>query len=519
MLHSFFFETAQQHPDKDAIWVEGRAWSYASLSERATAISRLLQIVVGEAETSCLLFCYRSASAYSGLLAILHTGLAYVPLNPKFPAARNASIIERSACHTLLVDRHCEAALNELLPLIKHPPRVIWLDRPDLAPVEGTLALRRQKAVSDEKTLAYVMFTSGTTGEPKGVRISHASACAYVGSLKRLYSAQGPVRHSQMFDLTFDLSVHDIFVCWANGGCLYVPDDADMLQPGAFINRHLITHWFSVPSLVSFMMQFRKLGVAAYPSLRMSMFCGEALPPALARAWLRAAPYSRLINLYGPTEATIAFTHLEFDAAAAYDGLSAVPIGSPLPEQETLVVDAYLEPQPQGVAGELLLGGSQLCAGYISNNETDHQKFLQRSYAGKQANRWYRTGDLASESGPWGLIFHGRLDSQIKLRGYRIELQEVEHILRAASDATMCAVIPWPLDEHNAPLGLVGFVQGKKHEARHREIVQACQAQLPEYAWPERINYLEDFPLNSNGKIDRSSLRLLCSEKMVHENA
>lgn len=507
MLHDCFFNTACRQPAANALWVEGRYWNYVELSDRAESVARLLRQTAPSSKR-CLLFGYRSVEAYVGLLGILRAGMAYVPLNPKFPPARNAAIIERSGGDVLLVDRQCQAAWDDVRSLLKSPLTVIRLDDEDMALHGDALVLAPQGAESD---LAYILFTSGTTGEPKGVQISHASAGVYVKSIGRLFPSTGPVRHTQLFDLTFDLSVHDMFVCWASGGCLHVPRDEDMLKPWEFIKQHEITHWFSVPSMAGFMMQFRKLAPNAYPGLEMSMFCGEALPYSVAEAWRQAAPNGRLVNLYGPTEATVSFTHFEFEPSADLSRLSAVPIGHFLPGQETVIVNEQLEQLPPGKAGELLLGGSQLSEGYISSQATDHQKFFHRNYAGKESGRWYRTGDLVLKSDSFGLLFRGRLDTQIKLRGYRIELQEVEHVISLLSCTAICAVIPWPVDTNNAPLGLVAFVQGEQVPEHDKEILQVCRTQLPEYACPERIVRLAKFPLNSNGKIDRSQLRVLCS--------
>lgn len=506
MLHDCFFDTACRRPNDPALVVEDCHWTYAELLDRAELIAQRLRLEA-PASKRCLLFGYRSADTYAGLLGILRAGTTYVPLNPKFPPARNAAIIQRSGADVMLIDQHCQSAWEGVQPLLETPLKVIQLNT-----AQGLQGSKRTELPSHgpEHELAYILFTSGTTGQPKGVQISHASACAYVRSISTLFPVTRPIRHTQMFDLTFDLSVHDMFVCWANGGCLYVPSDKGLLQPGAFIKQHAITHWFSVPSMASFMMQFKKLAPDAYPSIEMSMFCGEALPYSLAEAWWHATPNSRLVNLYGPTEATVAFTYFEFELSNTLSNISAVPIGCSLPEQETVVINEHLEQLPPGQTGELVLGGSQLSDGYISSNEADHLKFFHRSYAEKKSGRWYRTGDLVSDSDSFGLLFRGRVDSQIKLRGYRIELQEVEHVVSLAS-ASICAVVPWPLDNNGSPLGLVAFLQ-KKHDLKQdEEILQACRAQLPEYACPEMVIHLEKFPLNSNGKIDRAQLRLICS--------
>ncbi|MGI4985012.1 MAG: amino acid adenylation domain-containing protein, partial [Janthinobacterium lividum] len=496
MLDSFFFDTAARLPEAPALWVDEQLLSYRTLAGQARHIATGLQQLLSdtapaqEGETpACLLFANRSAAAYGGLLGILASGQAYVPLGAHFPPERNAAIARRSGARLMLVDRDCAARLDELRPLLDPSIRIVDID--SLLALEPAAALPPSPSPSHARRadtdIAYVLFTSGTTGVPKGVKVTHANGTAYMRSQLALDPAAPNSRYSQAFDLTFDLSVHDMFVCWANAGCLYVPPSGDPLTLAAFVRQHSLTHWGSVPSTAAFIQQFRKLRPSVFPSLRMTMFCGEALPTSLAQAWALAAPHSRILNLYGPTEATIACMRYEIKRAtldAATDAV--VPLGWSLPGEETLIVDAEGEPVPDGAKGELLLAGAQLSAGYISDNPADHAKFFERAYAGRAARRWYRTGDLASVSTVEGMRFHGRIDSQVKIRGYRIETQEVEHALRLASGAQMVAVVPWPRDAVGMANGLVGFVTGTLHE-EDAAILAACRQHLPLYAVPSRI--------------------------------
>ncbi|MCY0389423.1 amino acid adenylation domain-containing protein [Robbsia sp. Bb-Pol-6] len=524
MLDSFFFDTAARLPDAPALWVDAQLLSYRTLAEQADRVADGLQrltsdiVPAREGDTpACLLFAHRSAAAYGGLLGILASGHAYVPLGAHFPPERNAAIARRSGARVLLVDRDCATRLAELQPLLDPAIRIVAIE--SLLAAEQAVAVpdAPQRVVHARRTcadLAYVLFTSGTTGVPKGVKVTHANATAYMRSQVAVDPAAANARYSQAFDLTFDLSVHDMFVCWANAGCLYVPPSSDPLTLFAFVRQHALTHWGSVPSTAAFIQQFRKLKPDVFPSLRMTMFCGEALPTSLAQAWALAAPHSRIRNLYGPTEATIACMRFEVERPALARSTDAVvPLGWSLPGEETLVVDAQGEPVADGEKGELLLAGAQLAAGYISDNPADHAKFFDRVYAGRTARRWYRTGDLASVSASHGMRFHGRTDSQVKIRGHRIETQEVEHALRLASGALMVAVIPWPRDATGMANGLVGFVTGTARD--DVTILAACRQQLPLYAVPSRVVRLDAFPVNANGKIDRNALLGHCPQTVA----
>jgi amino acid adenylation domain-containing protein len=507
MLHDFVIDSAERHPSLPALCVDGATLSYAELAACASRVkARLIDEcsrIPGQTIRSCLLFAHRSASAYSGVLGILAAGMAYVPLNPTFPPERTASMIKRAGTPIILVDERCREHMDAVLPLIDFPVRIISFD--DVfsshdAPKGATL--RSNGSAGDA---AYILFTSGTTGIPKGVSVSHGSACAYIANQLRFTPPMADARYSQVSDLTFDPSVHDMFVCWANGGCLHVPASLDALYLAEFVKQQRITHWFSVPSIGIFMQRFRKLRANAFPSLRTSIFGGEALPTDLVRAWMQAAPATQVANVYGPTEATVAC--FRFDVTPEFlaeTSLAVTPIGWPLGGQEAVVVDEELKPVRSGNSGELLLGGSQLASGYLSDREDDHRKFLLHHYPGQNGTRWYRSGDVACVSDRYGMLFRGRVDTQIKLFGHRLELQEIEDIVRKCSDAVLVCVLAWPCDPAGAPKGLVAFLLNPKVD--ESELLARYRQRLPAYALPHRSVHLENFPLNVNGKVDRKKL-------------
>ncbi|CAB3810214.1 Tyrocidine synthase 3 [Paraburkholderia caffeinitolerans] len=518
MLHAFFFDSAANQPHSPALWVDGHSYTYGEIEVQVRRVSSGLASVeqAGDAKR-CLLFAHRSAAAYWGVLGILDAGLAYVPLSPKMPAARIAAIIEQSGAPVMLVDGHCAAMLDEVLPLLEEPPRIFRLDEEGINPNQLSGASRLQPLPVAAYTLrrgtmsdvAYVLFTSGSTGTPKGVPITHANADAYVKGQLQLQEKYSNARYIQLCELVFDPSVHDIFVCWANGGCLYVPDTVDPLFNADFIKRHEITHWNSVPSVAGLMQQMRKLAPAAFPSLRVSMFGGEPLTRSLTLAWMRAAPNSRILHMYGPTEATIACTCFEVQRGFLEDGQNTVmPLGWALPGVELMVVDAALERVAFGQRGELLVAGPQIAGGYLVPDDAGSSRFVKKVYPGRRARRWYRTGDVASTTADHGIVFHGRLDRQVKIRGNRVELEEVENVVQACSQGTQCAVIPWRVDEAGRAAGLIAFVANVRVEPDRA--LQACRQRLPSYAVPERVVVVDSLPLNANGKIDRKVLAQQC---------
>ncbi|REE89209.1 amino acid adenylation domain-containing protein [Cupriavidus plantarum] len=524
MLHSHFFETAASCIDSPALWVKDRLYSYGDIQTRARRISAGLTAIGQRNDIGrCLLFAYRSVEAYAGVLGILDAGMAYVPLSPKAPPSRMATIIAQSGAPLMLVDRRCASGLEDVLALLDAPPQIFLIDEdasgtplPSFASTLTTLpSVPYVRRPGTEHDVAYILFTSGSTGTPKGVPITHANANAYVKGQLQLHERTDNARHIQLCELSFDPSVHDMFVCWATGGCLYVPETVDPVYNADFIRRYGITHWSSVPSVVGFMQQMRKLTPGAFPSLRVSMFGGEQLPRSLALAWMRAAPHSKLFNMYGPTEATIASTCFEVSADFIDTPQhTVIPLGRALPGVELMIVDADLRPVAAEQTGELLIAGPQITEGYLSaDSRLGNDRFVSKSFPGRLAQRWYRTGDIVRTTGELGIVFHGRVDTQVKVRGNRVELEEVEHIVHASSGAALCAVIAWPLDEVGRAAGLVAFVTNPRVDTE--AVLHACRQRLPDYAAPQRIVSLDAMPLNANGKIDRKALVEQCARTMI----
>ena len=488
-LAELFRASRSAHGDRPALWVEGRTLTYAELYRAAAELAGAIQAARGpdaaHHEVQCGLLVNRTPTAYTGLLASLMVGSAYVPLNPNFPCDRLCDILSASAIDTIVVDHRSVEAAAQLLERFPRPLTVILPDTPEpeewfaRAPAhryvtQADIARTAFAAPAREPAAdhgAYLLFTSGSTGTPKGVLISHANALAYVRSVTRRYRPGPEDRFSQLFDFSFDLSVHDMFLAWGSGACLYCAPDGSLAGIGEFIRRCGLTFWLSVPATAAFMRQMRMLKPGSYPTLRWSLFCGEALPMSLARAWQAAAPNSTVENLYGPTEATVAFTayRLPKESSADLDALQTVPIGTPLPGQQVMVVDDNGNPLPDGDVGELCLGGSQVAGGYWRAPDRTADRFR----ADAAGTRWYRTGDLAVMTREHGLVFRGRIDRQAKIRGYRVELLEVENAMRVAAGTDTVAVVPWPIGDGGLANGLVGFVAGS--EKSDAEVIDRCR--------------------------------------------
>lgn len=356
----------------------------------------------------------------------------------------------------------------------------------------GELLLLRldQSPAGDLSGKAYLLFTSGTTGTPKGVAISHTQVSAYIDHVQELLKLQPGDRCSHTFDLTFDLSVHDMFVTWSAGATLCVPAEGDLLSPAAYIKKHGITVWFSVPSLAALMKKIRQLRDNNLPSLRTVLFCGEALPYTLVKDFMAAAPGAEIINLYGPTEATIAIS--AFKVNKEHPGEGIVEIGRLFDGNQYRIGDG----------GELLLSGVQVILAYYTSGQ-------EEKFETGEGFCWYKTGDIAElEDGV--LHYRGRLDDQVKYKGYRIELGEIEKVAsQYLGDKHVVCMAP----RHN---GLVKHLLLVIEAAPDDELAQALRAflksALPAYMLPELIRFVDRFPLNSNGKTDKQAI-----SELIHD--
>ncbi|GGW22474.1 amino acid adenylation domain-containing protein [Streptomyces xantholiticus] len=489
--------------DCTALEVDDERLSYRELHDLAERIAaRLVAAGGGRAPRRVGLLASRSVTAYAGYLAVLRTGAAVVPLNPEHPPARTARIAETAGLELVLADTSAVGA-DPGVPLVV------------LGPDELTsLAAGPPADLPDPKTdpndVAYIIFTSGSTGAPKGVPVSHANLCAYLGHVAPRYDIGPGSRLSQTFDLTFDGSVHDLFVAWASGGTLVVPKRSQLLSPVRTVNALGLTHWFSVPSLITFASRLGTLKPGSMPTLRWSVFGGEPLTLAAAEEWQTAAPDSAIEVLYGPTELTISCTAYRLPRRRADWPRTAngtVPIGTGYPTLDILLLDDDGRPAD---SGELCVRGPQRFPGYLdpANNAgrflpSDDGAAATRGSAGRPLTdkHWYRTGDRAAMH-DGHLVHMGRTDHQVKIRGHRIELGEIEAMLRqqpGVRDAVVVAV-----QASDGEPELEAAVSG--NGCADQQLYSALSERLPPYMLPRRIVTLEQLPLNANGKIDRQAL-------------
>lgn len=516
-----FLESAERFADRPALSVDGRELTYAELQIAAATLAATLQAHLPHADPPLTaVFAERSTTAYAGVLAALLRGHGYVPLSPRLPATRTRAMIQQAGLQAVIADSTGEEGLAEALVGLDRTLVVLLPERDDVAPWAArlprhTVLGRRDLAAASawrsapvaESDIAYLLFTSGSTGVPKGVMVAHRNVNHFLDFVVRRYALTCDDRFSQTFDLVFDLSVFDLFAAWQVGGCVCVPSRRELLTPGTYIDRERLSVWFSVPSLGLMMKRLRLLPPGAYPRLRWCLFCGEALTVELAATWAAAAAAATIENLYGPTELTLACTLYRWDPitspAESHQGI--VPIGYPFDGSRVLIVDEALRPVPPLESGELLVAGPQVALGYYRDPGRTAESFVVPP---GERETYYRTGDRVVRHRAEGpLLYLGRMDHQLKIRGNRIELGEIEAALREVSGVSHVAAIGWPVTPAGAD-GVIAFLAAEGIEVA--PLREALAARLPDYAVPRELRLVAALPLNPNGKVDRPALAALC---------
>jgi len=511
-----FINSVNLYPERQALYIDSQSYSYKTLCAMAENLAQQLPQNSGK-QSLCAILCRKSITAYVAILASLMAGSVYVPLNIKQPSERITLMVKQAAVDFLIVAADCLTHAKDVLQAITKPLLVILPDTKILPNwcqelqqhIFLTVVNFKKNAKSQinyteiSKHGAYLMFTSGSSGLPKGIAVSNKNVTTYIQTILDKYNPTPDDRFSQITELTFDLSVHDIFVCWAAGACLYPMTEAIPLNIVAFIQKYKLTFWLSVPSVIIYIQQRMQHKLACFTSLRHSIFCGEQLSNRLAEFWSRVAPNATIDNFYGPTEATIAITSHRWrqNASSVFD---FVPIGKPFPQHNIAIVDQNLQPVIQHTIGELCLSGSQLTQGYLENLQLTQTNFIRLPAIDNGKNIWYRTGDLVQWHTEVGLLFKGRCDDQIQIKGCRVEKQEIELALREAAGTEAVAVLPLKqLD--TIVLEIVAYISKPQYVID--EIYQRCRQLLPDYLIPSAIVELASLPKNANGKTDYKQLR------------
>jgi amino acid adenylation domain-containing protein/non-ribosomal peptide synthase protein (TIGR01720 family)/FkbM family methyltransferase len=497
-LHELFEEQVKRASGAIAVSFEGEQVCYAELNRRANKLARRLQKLGVGPEVLVGICVERSIEMLVGLLGILKAGAAYVPLDPAYPLERLSFMMEDAALGVLLTQKKLEAMLPS------HWGHTIYLDTDRAASdEEDTVDL---PPLATEKNLAYVIYTSGSTGKPKGAMLDHEGIVNCLRWMQDTYGLNDSDRFLLKTSLNFDPSVWEIFWTWWTGGCVVVARPEGHLDSAYLLDtivREKITSVYFVPSMLRVFLE--EAGLENATSLRRVICGGEGLPKETMERFFERLENVDLHHSYGPTEASIAATEWQCELAGN-EGMA--PIGRPLANTEIYLLDEHLLPVPIGGLGELYIGGVGVGRGYLRQPGLTGERFVPHLFNEEQGKRLYRTGDLARYLADGNIEFMGRVDSQVKLRGYRIELREIETAL-LAHFAVVAAVVELR-QEGNDDKQLVAYVLTEKEATEGpAEMRNFLRKSLPEYMVPARFVMLDQMPLLANGKVNRHALRAL----------
>jgi len=497
LLHRLLVETSWRHPDRVAVVDGERSLTYAELEARSNQVGHLLRDLGVARGDRVALHLDKSIESIVGLYGALKAGAAYVPLDPRAPSARLVQVARDCGARWALVDRRTAGAWPAAGAPVEH---AVVLDGDAAGPVVAQPAA--PVPVSPlSLDLAYILYTSGSTGSPKGVMLGHRSGLAFVEWAVETFGVREHDRLASHAPLHFDLSIFDVFASAQAGAALVlVPAPIAMLpvEVARFIDRLAVTTWYSVPSILALLAVRGGLAEGALPGLRTVLFAGEVFASRHLRRLMGLLPHARFHNLFGPTETNVCTWHA-VEAPPAGD--DPVPIGRPITDVDVLVVADGGRLAGPGEVGELWVRGPTVMAGYWADAERTRAALVSdpRGLPGPV----YRTGDLAYRDPDGVLWFVGRRDAQVKSRGYRIELGDIEAAIHAHPAVTACAVVPVP--DELVTNRLVACVEVREPVAA-AELTRHCAARLPRYMVPERFVFHQQLPLTPTSKVDRQAL-------------
>jgi len=479
---------ASQHCNRNAFFINQQAHTYSAFAQTISNIRKEIAKPTYSNQQHIGLIANDDLETYASIIALWLEGKAYVPLSPDAPEDRNLNIIRQASLQTILDSSNI---------MLQYPCAMIASKRLEQATIDLS-----PKSISSD-AVAYILFTSGTTGLPKGVPISRGNVSAFMDAFWKIsldITEQDKVL--QMFDLTFDLSVMSYLAPMCKGACCYTIPKDKIKYSYIFelMEDHQLTVALMVPSVLHHLRPY--FNEIHLPEMRYSIFCGEALPLDITEEWSQCLPNATIQNVYGPTEDTIFCTYYTYERHKANKHLNGVlSIGKAMDGNFTVIIDEDNNILDNGQEGQLCLGGKQLTVGYWRNEEKNRESFFHIEYKG-QTERFYKTGDLCRLDFDGDILYVGRVDFQVKIQGFRVELTEIEFHAKQFLKKTNLVALAVTDTIGNAEIA-IAF---ETSEFDTRELVEYLKTKLPAYMLPKKFVYVQPFPLNVNGKTDRNEI-------------
>lgn len=492
-LHQLFEQQVALTPDAPAVVNHSSTMSYIELEQRSNQLAHYMVeqgVKVGDLVPVSI---PRVPDMIVALMAVLKTGAAYVPMDPKFPAQRKNYISAQANAPMVLTHSACHSDLDpQVAPLV-----ILDSDIFAHCPVKAL------NLSYDANDLAYIIFTSGSTGLPKGVILQHRPVVNLINWVNKTYQVNEKDKVLFVTSISFDLSVYDIFGLLAAGGQIYLADEAECADPQLLtriIETQQITYWDSAPAALNQITAF--LPERGSESLRLVFLSGDWIPLSLPPKMRACYPNAQVVGLGGATEAAIWSNFFNIGEIAPH--WASIPYGLPIENARYYVLDENLESCPDGVVGALYIGGQCLSRGYYGQPELTAERYLPDPYSPTPGGVLYTTGDLVRRMPDGNLEFMGRVDHQVKLRGYRIELGEIESVLKALSQAR--EVIALVRNDNDIQV-LVAYIKMPKDKTLDAEtLADDARRKLPDYMVPSHFVAIEQWPVTANGKLDRGAL-------------
>ena len=514
LLHHSVDESAEARPGSEVFRCGEESLSYEELALRSSQLARVLVDSGVKPHDRVAIYMTKSLEMPVAVYGILKAGAAYVPIDPQAPRERVRFILEDCGVSHLVTNKARSRKAKALMDSVAGLRTIVGAEEPGMsgskvlgwADVEGSPKLAEPVRVID-LDLAYIMYTSGSTGVPKGLMHTHSSGLAYARYSAREYDVRAGDRLGNHSPLHFDMSTFEFLTGpWAGATTVLIPEEA-MLFPRSLaelIERERLTFWYSVPLALIQLLDRGGIEALDFSSLRWVLFGGEPFPPKVLARLQELWPHARFSNSYGPAEVNQCTAY--HVPTGPLDEGAAIPIGPAWEGADALVIGSGSNEVSRGEVGELLIRSATMMRGYWARPDLNAEAFLDREPFEDFEARYYRTGDLVREDADGNFHFLGRRDRQVKVRGYRVELDEVEGVICALDGVAECAVVALRDDEtgETTLAGMALALDG--HELDSKELRRGAAARLPTYAVPGGIEVCESLPRTGSGKVDRRAV-------------
>lgn len=487
----------ERHNDLIAISYKNRKLTYKQIFNLALGVSNQIQNL-SLYNKPIGIICERGFEQYISILGILFSGNHYVPINLDDNFEKNKNIIQSSnlnvICGSLI-------SINKFEEKFKSSNiKISFLE----VKSETNNVNKNNILISDDDSLLYILYTSGSTGLPKGVKINKLNIFSFAQAIKKIWKLETNLKFSQFFELSFDPSMADIFICFLSGGELCIVPKNELFYPIDFINREKIDVWASVPSVGLILNKSEKLEKDIFPNLKILCFCGEPFPQNIANSILKSAPSAEIWNCYGPTEATIYVSGFRYTPGNYEYSNNNLPIGEAFNQMTIEIVDQNNLKVKPGFKGEIVFKGPQISPGYLNDDKKNYESFVKFDW--DHSNEiWYKSGDLGLINEYGQIECLGRIDNQIKISGKRVEISEIEFFFKSKTIFDDMVIIP--VKNNNLIVTkLIGFTTRFFQQSDIEKIRVFSSKYINIAFFPNKIIRIEKFQYNLNGKLDRNFL-------------